>query len=104
MNVSDVRVLRAVVQWSGRSLIFAAALTVMTAQLFCVPAQAADDDDDKGGRSDSRPTTSSVATWPPMSVDWPPMIPDDVDGDAVPIVIAGTPPAGALTSPDTGSR
>jgi hypothetical protein len=48
-------------------------------------AHADDDDDD----DDDEPVHSSVESWPPTKISWPPLtVPEEGDGEAAPPVVA----------------
>ncbi len=52
-------------------------------------AHAGDDDDDDGHGDSGQ---SSVESWPPTEVGWPPLaVPESDDGDATPVVVVPAP-------------
>ncbi|AQA01337.1 hypothetical protein BVC93_01590 [Mycobacterium sp. MS1601] len=79
-----------------RALVPALGVLTMLTVVVCGTAHAADgdddDDDDSWSRSSSSTSGSDVAMWPPISIGWPPLVPD---GEAAtgPIVPVGPPPA-----------
>lgn len=99
MNAADFEAARRripeVAHKSGCTLLLAATLATVTAGIFCATAHADDDDDDDDdddrGSSSSRGPSTPAEMWPPISIDWPPLIADD-SRSPLPIVIVGPPP------------